>query len=130
MSTPRNAKALRHRTAAQLPFATLLTLMEKHMDNDLEARIRTRAYHLWENDPEPEGKAEQHWEEARRQIEAEGGAQQETVGDDADTLQQPADQSVDRDRGARIAPEQQLQEMPGGEAAPEPARRAKRQRAG
>jgi hypothetical protein len=100
------------------------------MDNDLEARIRTRAYHLWENDPEPEGKAEQHWEEARRQIEAEGGAQQQTAGDSADTLQQPADQSVDRDRGARIAPEQQLQEMPGAEAAPEPARRGKRQRAG
>lgn len=77
------------------------------MDSDLEARIRTRAYHIWENDPSPDGNAEKHWEEARRQIEAEGNV----GGDD------PApnvDQSVDRDRGPRIAPEQQLQETPGG----------------
>jgi len=42
------------------------------MDSDLEARIRIRAYYLWLNDPSPEGKAEEHWEEARRQIETEG----------------------------------------------------------
>lgn len=76
------------------------------MDNDLEARIRTRAYHLWENDPSPDSNAEKHWEEARRQIEAEG--------DDAQDSPEPsADQSAERERGGRIAPEEQLQDVSG-----------------
>ncbi|REG58378.1 hypothetical protein B0G80_1029 [Paraburkholderia sp. BL6669N2] len=76
------------------------------MDNDLEARIRTRAYHLWENDPSPDNNAEKHWEEARRQVEAEG--------DDAQDSPEPsADQSAERERGRRIAPEEQLQDMSG-----------------
>ncbi|TDY26936.1 DUF2934 family protein [Paraburkholderia sp. BL6665CI2N2] len=76
------------------------------MDNDLEARIRTRAYHLWENDPSPDNNAEKHWEEARRQIEAEG--------DDAQDSPEPsADQSAERERGGRIAPEEQLQDVSG-----------------
>ncbi|ADG20322.1 hypothetical protein QF000_001432 [Paraburkholderia atlantica] len=88
------------------------------MDKELEARIRTRAYQIWENDPSPEGRADDHWEEARRQIEAEGAA----------APQEPTDQSADRDRGSRIAPEEQLQEMPGDDI--EPSKRAKRPRAG
>ncbi|MCC8395489.1 DUF2934 domain-containing protein [Paraburkholderia sp. MMS20-SJTR3] len=84
------------------------------MDKDLEARIRTRAYHIWENDPSPDGKADDHWEEARRQIEAEGAG--DGGGDGA--AAEPSDQSAERDRGARIAPDQQLQEMPGGGAEP------------
>lgn len=91
------------------------------MDRELEARIRTRAYHIWENDPCPEGRADAHWEEARRQIEAEGA-----TGDAAPPL--AADQSADRDRGSRIASDQRLQETPDGST--EPARRGKRQRAG
>lgn len=79
------------------------------MDNDLEARIRTRAYQLWENDPSPDSNAEKHWEEARRQIEAEG--------DDAQDSPEPGvDQSADRERGGRSAPEEQLQDLPGGDA--------------
>ncbi|MDH6146361.1 MULTISPECIES: DUF2934 domain-containing protein [Paraburkholderia] len=92
------------------------------MDKELEARIRTRAYHIWENDPSPEGRADDHWEEARRQIEAEGAV------DEAAAPQEPTDQSADRDRGSRIAPEQQLQEMPGEDI--EPPKGAKRPRAG
>jgi hypothetical protein len=80
--------------------------MEEHsMDTDLEALIRTRAYHLWENDPSPERNAEQHWEEARRQIEAEGV---EAAG-----VQPPAiDQSADRQRGDRRAAGEPLQDVP------------------
>ncbi|MFM0551021.1 DUF2934 domain-containing protein [Paraburkholderia sediminicola] len=79
------------------------------MDNDLEARIRTRAYQLWENDPSPDSNAEKHWEEARRQIVAEG--------DDAqDSPELSADQSAERERGGRIAPEDQLQDAPDGDA--------------
>ena len=38
---------------------------------DLETRIRERAYVLWEEDGRPEGRAEEYWERARRFIEAE-----------------------------------------------------------
>ncbi|MBC8747506.1 hypothetical protein OKW43_006883 [Paraburkholderia sp. WC7.3g] len=88
------------------------------MDKELEARIRTRAYHIWQNDPSPEGRAADHWEEARRQIEAEGAA----------APQEATDQSADRDRGSRIAPEQQLQEMPGEDI--EASKQVQHQRAG
>ena len=92
------------------------------MDKELEARIRARAYHIWENDPSPEGRADEHWEEARRQIEAEGAAD----GDAAPPV--PTDQSAERERGSRIAPEEQLQEMPGDDI--EPPKRARGRRAG
>ncbi|HEX3637633.1 MAG TPA: DUF2934 domain-containing protein [Paraburkholderia sp.] len=81
------------------------------MDSDLEARIRTRAYHIWENDPSPDGNAETHWEEARRQIEAEGD-------DTAGSPDSSADQSAERERAGRIAPEEQLQDMLRGDAGP------------
>ncbi|MFM0238375.1 DUF2934 domain-containing protein [Paraburkholderia phytofirmans] len=87
------------------------------MDNDLEARIRTRAYQLWENDPSPDNNAEKHWEEARRQIEAEGD-------DSPGTADPSADQSAERERGGRSAPEEQLQDVAGDDA--KTARRAKR----
>lgn len=74
------------------------------MDSDLEARIRTRAYHIWENDPSPDGNAEKHWEEARRQIEAEGDMSQ-------DEPEPNVDQSADREQGNRLAPEEQLQDV-------------------
>lgn len=74
------------------------------MDNDLEARIRTRAYHIWENDPSPDGNAEKHWEEARRQIEAEGGDSQDNAGYDGD-------QSADRQRGDQVVDEDKLQDV-------------------
>lgn len=78
------------------------------MDNDLEARIRTRAYQIWENDPSPDGNAEKHWEEARRQIEAEGDGPQNSPATGAD-------QSAERERGGRIAPEEQLQDVSGAD---------------
>ena len=38
---------------------------------DPEARIRERAHALWEEEGRPEGRAEEHWERARRLVEAE-----------------------------------------------------------
>ncbi|MGF6770984.1 hypothetical protein P3T18_003463 [Paraburkholderia sp. GAS199] len=76
------------------------------MDSDLEARIRTRAYHIWENDPSPDSNPEKHWEEARRQIEAEDG-------DGQAAPEGGEDQSAERERGARAAPEEQLQDTSG-----------------
>ena len=40
-------------------------------EQDLERRIRERAYALWEEDGRPEGRADEYWERARRFIEAE-----------------------------------------------------------
>jgi hypothetical protein len=91
------------------------------MNTDLEARIRTRAYHIWENDSSPEGNADKHWEEARQQIEAEGAV----TRNQADAS---LDQSADREHGDRLAPDAQLQDLPGSSrrphvAAPAMARR-------
>ena len=37
----------------------------------LEQRIRERAYALWQSDGSPEGRADDFWDLARRQLEAE-----------------------------------------------------------
>ena len=75
------------------------------MNQDLEARIRTRAYHIWENDPSPDGNAEKHWEEARRQIEAEGGDIQNSPAI-------PVDQSAERERDEKSTAKEALQDVP------------------
>lgn len=40
--------------------------------NDLEERIRHRAYLLWEMEGRQEGGAKEYWERARQLIESEG----------------------------------------------------------
>lgn len=82
------------------------------MKSDLEARIRTRAYHIWEMDPSPDGNAEKHWDEARRQLEAEG----ELDGADLPTS---ADQSAEREHGDQLAPDEVLQDIPDSAPLPE-----------
>lgn len=42
------------------------------LDNATQDRIRHRAYQLWEQDGSPEGHADEYWDRALRQIEAEG----------------------------------------------------------
>lgn len=75
------------------------------MNSDLEARIRTRAYHIWEMNPSQDGNAEQHWEEARRQLEAEGEL-------DGAAPSMSADQSAERERGDQPMQEDRLQDIP------------------
>lgn len=41
---------------------------------DRDTLIRERAYRLWEAEGRPDGRADQHWEAARRIVEAESGA--------------------------------------------------------
>lgn len=41
---------------------------------DRESEIRSRAYELWERDGQPEGRAEEHWQEACEQYDARGKA--------------------------------------------------------
>jgi hypothetical protein len=38
-----------------------------------QERIHQRAHELWERDGRPEGRHEEHWAQACREIEAEGG---------------------------------------------------------
>lgn len=40
--------------------------------NDLERRIRERAYRIWVNDGKPTGKSEDHLQQAKQEIEEEG----------------------------------------------------------
>jgi hypothetical protein len=40
-------------------------------EQDIETRIRERAYALWDQDGRPEGRADEYWEKARQLIEAE-----------------------------------------------------------
>ena len=54
-----------------------------------EKRIAERAHHLWEREGRPHGRDREHWEEARRQIDLEGGAHPPSGG--------IADQSADDD---------------------------------
>ena len=42
-------------------------------EQDIERRIRERAYLLWESEGRPEGRAAQHWEQARMIVALEDG---------------------------------------------------------
>jgi hypothetical protein len=54
----------------------------------VEERIRTRAYYLWENTPDPKGTPDEYWDQARAEIQNEGG-----VSEMMDTPVDPADQA-------------------------------------
>ncbi|CAD6552893.1 hypothetical protein LMG27952_05342 [Paraburkholderia hiiakae] len=41
------------------------------MNDEREERIRRRAYQLWEDDGAPEGRADEYWSRAEKQIAAE-----------------------------------------------------------
>ena len=38
------------------------------MDQDIENRIRERAYEIWEEEGRPEGREAQHWQQAAGEI--------------------------------------------------------------
>ena len=90
------------------------------MNSDLETRIRQRAYQLWQNDPSPDDKADEHWEAARRQVEAEGDPASLDAAHNVD-------QSADRESGERPVAEQKLQDV--STVASQPARAPKRKQA-
>jgi hypothetical protein len=50
----------------------------------LEERIRQRAYQIWEEDGQPEGREHEHWERAVREIEAEEKADESEASDPAE----------------------------------------------
>src|SRR6185369_10007105 len=58
-----NAKAL---------FSPESDMAEYDGERSTDERIRERAYQLWERDDDPRKHADEYWDTARRQIEAEG----------------------------------------------------------
>ncbi len=75
------------------------------MDADKEARIRQRAYEIWQRQGQPQGRDAEHWRQAEAEIMAE------------------ADAAVEQ--GADVAPAGKLQgEEPVPQVAPQRSRRA------
>jgi Protein of unknown function (DUF2934) len=50
-----------------------------------EEQIRTLAFHLWEQDGSPEGRAEEYWEKARQQLGLDGATQDGKLADEGET---------------------------------------------
>ena len=48
-------------------------------EDDIEQRVRVRAYHLWEEAGRPHGQTAEFWERARSEIESELIAEQDEV---------------------------------------------------
>ena len=61
-----------------------------------EERIRRRAHEIWEREGRPEGRHEEHWARARREVEAEEG------GSPTDTA--PGSAGADRAGGGGSPP--------------------------
>ncbi|MDN7425043.1 hypothetical protein CFB89_31095 [Burkholderia sp. AU16741] len=80
------------------------------MNEERETQIRERAYRLWQVDGAPDGRADEYWQRAEQQLDAEGGG-----GEQAPDL--PVDQSTKR----RIPgePLQDVDAVPPGEVAHE-----------
>lgn len=87
------------------------------MNEDRETRIRERAYRLWQADGEPDGKADEYWQRAERQLDAQGDTAEDGAAPAAEV---PVDQSAKR----RIPgePLQDVDAVPGSEAAREKRR--------
>ncbi len=50
------------------------------MDQDIENRIRERAYEIWEEEGRPEGREAQHWQQAAGEIADAQRESRETAG--------------------------------------------------
>jgi hypothetical protein len=114
------------------------------LDQDLEARVRDRAYVLWEQHGRPEGQELAHWHEAERQVMAESGEDWQPEGPDdaavtgdlipADPLRnpEPVAPQDDLDYPAVTGPESASPGASGGAAdgAPKRKQRSLRKRPG
>ncbi|MCA8032738.1 DUF2934 domain-containing protein [Burkholderia arboris] len=84
------------------------------MNEDRETQVRERAYRLWQADGAPDGRADEYWQRAEQQLDAEGSSADGRAGQTADS---PAEQSAKR----RIPgePLQDVDAVPTGELAHE-----------
>lgn len=53
------------------------------MSDGREDRIRERAHELWQREGSPEGREQDHWQQAEREIDAETTGEGETAGEPA-----------------------------------------------
>ncbi len=58
------------------------------MAGEDEVRIRRRAYEIWEEQGRPEGRDQDHWKQARQEVEEEGQSQADMEMPDA-TIESP-----------------------------------------
>ncbi|KVG62303.1 DUF2934 domain-containing protein [Burkholderia pseudomultivorans] len=87
------------------------------MNEDRETQIRERAYRLWQADGEPDGRADEYWQRAERQLDAQG--------DGADAIAEPAAEVPADQSAKRRIPGEPLQDVdavPASEAAREKRR--------
>jgi hypothetical protein len=56
----------------------------------IEARVRARAYALWEKDGRPDGRSDEYWQQARSEVEAEEAAIGNERPGDATEKREPA----------------------------------------
>jgi hypothetical protein len=82
------------------PTTKYCTLVIQESMMDLE-RIRQRAYELWQQEGQPEGKQQEHWDRAVREIAGDpnqGGAELQ-AGADGETVPDNLTQAADALRG-------------------------------
>ncbi|MBR8405455.1 DUF2934 domain-containing protein [Burkholderia cenocepacia] len=60
------------------------------MNEDRETQIRERAYQLWQADGAPDGRADEYWQRAEQQLDAQGSSADGRAAD------LPADQAAKR----------------------------------
>jgi hypothetical protein len=71
-----------------------------------QERIRRRAHEIWEREERPEGRHEEHWTQARREIEVEGGGSPSPgpgASDDSPTFTAPGGDGVTPGEAAAAA---------------------------
>lgn len=65
------------------------------MDNDRETRIRQRAYQLWLDEGSPQGKQDDHWAQAEREIDGLDGENESTNPASPDAVREAIREHVD-----------------------------------
>ncbi len=95
------------------------------MDPDREARIRQRAYEIWQSEGRPEGRDVEHWQRAEAEIMAEAGA----AGEGSDRApagkpqsEPPAAEAPPLRRRASGKPQRSVSETVEGRPTPSPRR--------
>lgn len=64
------------------------------MDDNLEQRIRERAYALWQKEGSPKGREEEFWERARLMLDAENAPSKPTPLSQRSAEERHADEAV------------------------------------
>ena len=85
------------------------------MNEDLERKIRDRAYQLWEAEGQPYGRSDEHWQEARRQVMAEEG-----LGEPGSDQQAQADNTAAMPEPQPEVPEDPLRNPEGADPTRDP----------